>query len=214
MNIENAPAYIVIDGPIGVGKTTLARMLARTLDARMTLEKPQDNPFLERFYYSPKAYALAAQLSYLFQRSKMLNEMKQQHIFQQVHVSDFLFEKELIFAEMNLDDDEYDIYRQVYERLAPEMPTPDLVVYLQAPVDTLQERISKRNISYEQSIQDSYLQELSDVYTRYFLRYNDTPLLVVNTENVSFTDNEIEYVALVKEILSIKKGRHFFNPMA
>lgn len=207
------PGFVVIEGPIGVGKTTLCKRLAATFGGEVVLEQPEQNPFLERFYSSPRAYALPAQLSFLFQRSKMLKNLRQQDMFSQSKIADFLFEKDIIFAQLNLEDDELDLYEQAYQYLLPDIPVPDLVIYLQAPIDTLFERIRRRGIAYEQTIDQLYLKRLTESYSRFFHTYSDCPLLVVNAENLNFVNNEQDYQTLVNEITTIKSGRHYFNPM-
>ncbi|MFT5112490.1 MAG: deoxyguanosine kinase [Parasphingorhabdus sp.] len=211
---KNMPGYIVIEGPIGVGKTTLTRKLAQSLRREALLELPAENPFLERFYGSPRQYALPTQLYFLFQRAKQLKQLKQGDMFRPTWVSDFFLEKDLLFAELNLDDDELDLYRQVYKTLAPETPVPDLVVFLQAPVDILMERIRKRGVGFEQQVSYEYLEQLVDSYARFFLSYNRAPLLMVNAEKINFADNPLDYEQLLDYIKQTRNGRQFFNPLA
>ncbi|WP_113955257.1 deoxynucleoside kinase [Arenicella xantha] len=205
--------YIVVEGPIGVGKSSLTRKLSETLGSSLLLEKPNENPFLQRFYKSPKRFALPTQLFFLFQRVRQLSEVKQEDMFAPGRVADFMLEKDPIFAQLTLDDDEFRLYQQVYRNLAIDAPVPDLMVYLQAPVNVLQQRIKKRRIKYEQDIEVSYLQRLSDAYTTYFHRYSETPLLIVNAAEINPIDNESHYNALLRHIDRIDAGKHFFNPL-
>ena len=216
MSQQNEPIakYIIVEGPIGVGKSSLSKRLAETLNSELVLEKPADNPFLARFYQSPKRYALPTQLTFLFQRVKQMGQMKQNDMFNPGRIADFMMEKDPIFAQLTLDDDEFRLYQQVYQNLKVDPPIPDLVVYLQAPVNVLQQRISKRRVKYEQNIDTKYLQRLSDSYTTYFHSYSKTPLLIVNAAEINPVDNEDHYQALVKHIKSIEAGKHYFNPLA
>ena len=204
--------YVVIEGPIGVGKTSLAQKLAPLMGADLVLEHAEDNPFLERFYRSPRTGALPAQLFFLFLRSRQLQQLRQSDLFAPVRVSDFLLEKDRLFARVTLDDEEYSLYEQVYERLAIDSPKPDLVVYLQAPVDVLMDRIARRGIRYEQAMERAYLERLVDAYTRFFHQYVDSPLLIVNAADVDFLANEQHFAQLEAEVKKPRRGRHYFNP--
>lgn len=206
--------YVVVEGPIGVGKTTLARRLAASFGCALVLEKPEDNPFLERFYRAPRQFALATQLAFLFQRARELKELRQSDLFSPLRVADFLLEKDPLFARLNLDDDEFRLYQQVYSQLRPEVPAPALVIYLQAPIDTLLQRIRRRGVAYEQGIDRDYLAELADAYARLFLSYSAAPLLVVNAQRINFVDDEADYAVLLDYITHIRPGRHFFNPLS
>lgn len=204
--------YIVVEGPIGVGKTTLARRLADSFGSELLLEGAVDNPFLERFYRNPREAALSTQLQFLLQRAEQIRALSQSDLFNPVWVADFLMEKDRLFAELTLDADELALYRQVYEHVLIDPPKPDFVVYLQAPVAVLLERIEKRGLEFERSITAGYLQRLADRYTRFFHDYADAPLLIVNASEVNFAESEVDYAALLDEIERTQSGRHFFNP--
>jgi deoxyadenosine/deoxycytidine kinase len=212
---DNLPAqrYIVIEGPIGVGKTSLAKRLAGTLDAEMVLEQDAQNPFLERFYKNPKSGALPAQLFFLFQRAQQLGSLKQQDLFAPRRVGDYLFEKDRLFAGLTLDAAEMALYDQVASRLDVDPPRPDLVLYLQAPVETLLARIARRGISYEGGIDAAYLSRLNDAYARFFHAYDKAPLLIVNAANIDPLQNQADYDELVAAIRRMKKGRMYYNPL-
>lgn len=211
MTIKNKK-YIVVEGPIGVGKTTLARAIAGSLGAGLMLEQTDDNPFLERFYKSPTQYALQTQLFFLFQRVKQLKALRQDDLFSPIKIADFMLEKDSMFARLTLDEDELYLYEQVYRQLAFEVPTPDLIVYLQAPTEVLVKRIRKRGVLFERFMGRDYLQQLGEAYTRFFLNYNDSALLMVNAANVNFLDNQEYYQMLLAQIHNIDCGRHYFNP--
>ncbi len=211
---NKAPGYVVVEGPVGVGKTSLTRRLAKAFKCQLILEQPEENPFLERFYQSRKQYALPTQLYFLFQRTRQLRELKQSDMFNPVKVADFMLEKDAIFAKVTLDDDEHRLYQQVYGQLSPEVPIPNLVIYLQAPVDVLTERIRRRAVDYEHGIDRDYLQQLVDSYTTFFYKYDAAPLLIVNAAEINFVDNDRDFHTLLQHIKKTKSGRHFFNPLA
>jgi deoxyguanosine kinase len=204
---------VVVEGPIGVGKTTLARKLAGAIGADTVLEQADENPFLERFYRNPRAAAFPAQLYFLFQRAKQLGELRQQDLFAPVRVADYLLDKDRLFARITLEDDEYALYEQVYARLSLDAPRPDLVVFLQAPIDTLLERIARRGIRYEKYIDADYLQRLVDAYTRFFHQYSDSPLLIVNAGEIDPVADSRDFEELFEAIRRTRRGRHFFNPV-
>jgi len=208
------PGYIVIEGPIGVGKTSLAKRLAESFETDIMLEGADENPFLERFYQDPRSGALPAQLFFLFQRVRQIEAMRQADMFQPVRVADFLMEKDRLFAELTLGTEELKLYEQVYAHVTVDAPVPDLVVYLQAPADILLKRISRRGIKYERKIDAEYLRKLSEAYSRMFLNYDDAPLLIVNTAGINLVDNDSEYEALLEQIHLTRTGKHYFNPMS
>ena len=204
--------FVVVEGPIGVGKTSLARRLAQSFGSELVLEQSEDNPFLERFYRNPRAAAFPTQLFFLFQRARQLQQIRQQDLFDPVRVADYMLEKDRLFARLTLDDEEYSLYEQVYAKLAIDAPRPDLVVYLQAPVDVLMERIARRGIRYEQLIERSYLEKLADAYARFFLHYDASPLLIVNAASIDPVNIEAHYDMLFREISALRRGRQYFNP--
>ena len=206
------PSYIAVEGPIGIGKTTLAMRLAKTFNYETLLEDADENPFLERFYQDKRTNALPTQLFFLFQRMRKLQDLMQGELFQQVRVSDFLIEKDPLFARITLDDDEYRLYQAVYDKIIEELPKPDLVIYLQAPTDTLYQRVQNRGNPMERNIELAYLQQLNDAYTRFFYHYDDTPLLIVNTADINLAQGDSDYNNLVKYILGGFTGRHYYNP--
>jgi deoxyguanosine kinase len=203
--------YIVVEGPIGAGKTTLARELAIRLHGETLFEQPDENPFLARFYDDMARFALPTQLTFLFQRADQLRGLAQLDFFRRPTVADFLLDKDPLFARLNLSDDEYALYEKVYAHLKPQTPTPDLVVYLQAPVTTLIERVHRRGVDFERAIPADYLARLADAYTRYFYRYEDAPLLIVNSERLNFVDNPRHVDLLLERMIGMRGQREFFN---
>ncbi|GJM04284.1 MAG: deoxyguanosine kinase [marine bacterium B5-7] len=210
---QGHPDYIVVEGPIGVGKTTLAKRLAKTFDTELMLELAAENPFLPRFYSDPKSVALPTQLFFLFQRAKQLESLRQTDMFKPVQVSDFLIEKDKLFASVTLDDDELALYHQVYDRLTLDSPVPDLVIYLQAPVDILMQRIVERGHDYEQPMNRNYLKKISETYVEFFYHYTTAPLLIVNTNDFDLSGNDRDYNLLLEHIRRLPPGRHYFNPI-
>ena len=205
--------FIVIEGPIGVGKTSLARRLCASLEAEPVLEQAAENPFLERFYRNPRDGALPAQLYFLFQRAQQLAALNQQDMFAPLRVADYLLEKDRLFARVTLDEAEFGLYEQVYTKLDVQAPRPDLVVYLQAPVDVLLERIAKRGIRYEQQIERAYLERLNEAYARFFHEFEAAPLLIVNAASIDPINNQADYDELLAAIQRMKRGRLYYNPM-
>ena len=203
--------YIVIEGPIGVGKTSLANKLALEFESELLLEKPDENPFLANFYQNPRQYALSAQLHFLLQRAQQVQDFRQGDMFQQAYVADFMVDKDRLFAQMTLNSDELALYEQIYTHLTLDAPRPDLVIYLQAPIGILRERIARRGIDYEQQIRDDYLLRLSESYTRFFYDYEDGALLTINTQSVDLINNVDDYQAILEKINNIHSGRHYFN---
>jgi deoxyguanosine kinase len=203
--------YIVIEGPIGVGKTSLANKLAAEFESELLLEKPDENPFLASFYQNPQQYALSAQLHFLLQRAQQVQDFRQADMFRGSYIADFMVDKDRLFAQMTLDKDELALYEQIYTHLTLDAPRPDLVIYLQAPLETLRQRITQRGIGYEQQIRDEYLLRLSESYTRFFYDYDDSALLTVNTQSIDLINNADDYQAILEKISDIHSGRHYFN---
>jgi deoxyadenosine/deoxycytidine kinase len=210
MDLEKC-RYIVVEGPIGAGKTSLARVLANHISGDELFERPEENPFLERFYGDMTRFALATQLTFLFQRADQLSGVGQFDMFRRATVGDFLLDKDPLFARLNLSDAEYRLYEKVYSHLKPQTPTPDLVIYLQAPVETLIERVHRRGIDFERKISASYLARIADAYSRYFYGYEAAPLLIVNSERLNFVENQDHTKLLFSRIGSMRGRREFFN---
>jgi deoxyadenosine/deoxycytidine kinase len=205
--------FIVVEGPIGVGKTSLARRLCESLAAQAVLEQSAQNPFLERFYRNPRAAALSTQLHFLLQRAQQLAALNQADLFAPVRVADYLLEKDRLFARVTLDDDEYALYEQLYAKLEIRAPQPDLVVYLQAPVDVLLERIGRRGVDYEQYIDRQYLERLNEAYARFFHEFASAPLLIVNAASIDPIANQRDYDELLAAIRRMSRGRLYYNPL-
>ncbi len=209
------PKYIAIEGPIGVGKTTLANKIAKTFNYDAFLEQPSENPFLKNFYRNQGQSALATQLFFLFQRMQQIQDLKQRSLFENVRVADFLIEKDRLFAEVTLTNEEMDLYNKVYEHITLDAPTPDLVIYLQAPIEILKERITKRGNINEQYLTLDYLERLNDEYSRFFLdykSYKSAPLLIINAADINLESNDEDYESLITMIMSNPKGTNFVNP--
>ena len=206
------PTFIAVEGSIGVGKTTLAKKLAASFNYTTLLEDAEENPFLERFYRRREQVALATQLFFLFQRAQKIQDMRQTDIFEPTRVADFLMEKDPLFARINLDRDEYQLYDKVYRQLTINAPKPDLVIYLQASTDVLLSRIENRGLAIERSIDRGYLERLNEVYSEFFLYYDGAPLLIVNANEIDLANSTADYRDLVNYLLDIRSGRHYFNP--
>ena len=210
----NTSRYIVVEGPIGVGKTSLAKRLAESLAADLVLEEVYENPFLERFYREGQSAALPAQMFFLFARARQIEDLRQADLFSKIRVSDYLYAKDQLFAELNLRADELKLYDQISETLTVEAPVPDLVIYLQSTVDALLERIARRGIVFERAIDRQYLESVTDAYARFFHAYNDGPRLIVNASQIDPINNAEDYEQLFQQIERTTGGRHFFNPVA
>ncbi|PPC82917.1 MAG: deoxynucleoside kinase [Methylotenera sp.] len=212
MSIFNKFPYIVVEGPIGCGKTTLSKMLADKFPVDYLSEKAEANPFLPRFYQDAQRYGLPTQLFFLFQRANQIKELSQRDMFAKPIVADFFLEKDPIFARLNLDDEEYALYHQIYQHLQLKAPKPDLVIYLQTPIDALMERIEERSVSYEQDIPREYIERLSNAYSDFFHNYDTSPVLIVNNEKLNIVKNHSSLDLLLNRIMQIKGQREFFNP--
>jgi deoxyguanosine kinase len=203
--------YIVVEGPIGVGKTTLARRLSERMDAALLLERPEQNPFLARFYQDIDRYALPTQLFFLFQRIGQLREMAQLDLFKRATVADFLLDKDPLFARLTLSGEELHLYQTIYDTLKPQAPKPDLVIYLQAEPQTLIERVRARGVDFERPITPEYLALLAESYGRYFYHYAEGPVLIVNSERLDFVKKDRDLDLLLERIAVMRGGREFFN---
>ena len=203
--------YLVVEGPIGAGKTTLARRLAGRLSADLVLEQPEENPFIARFYQDMARYALPTQLFFLFQRSRMLEPLKQPDLFARPAVADFLLDKDLLFARITLSSDEFTLYQKIYEALRPQAAAPDLVIYLQAQPAVLVERVRRRAAGFERGMSEEYLALLAESYARFFYHYTAAPVLTVNSENLNFVERDADFELLVSRVRAMKSRREFFS---
>lgn len=206
--------YIVFEGPLGVGKTSIVNLLARKFSARPVLEIAEENPFLQKFYTDMRRYAFQTQLFFLLSRYRQQIALAQQDLFEEMVVSDYLFAKDKIFAYMILDDQELALYEQIYPLLQARIPRPDVVVYLQASTDILMERIKLRGRSFEKSISREYINDLNEAYNYYFFHYRETPLLVINTTSIDFVKNEMDLDDLARQIMSVKGGVEYYTPLS
>lgn len=209
---EKLPRFVVVEGPIGVGKTTLATRLADSFRYPLLLEPAAENPFLDRFYREGRRHALPTQLFFLLHRSQQIAALPHNDLVGPIVVTDFLVEKDRLFAELTLDANELQLYEQIHENLAIDPPAPDLVIYLQAPVPVLMERIQQRGIDFESHIDDSYLSTLSNAYTQFFHYYDRAPVLIVNAAEIDFANNDAHYNALVEQVTQMDGARQYFNP--
>lgn len=209
---QSLPRHIAVEGPIGVGKTTLARRLATALRYPLLLEPATENPFLNRFYLDRHSHALPTQLFFLLHRAGQIADVPKNDLLGPTLVADFIMEKDRLFAKLTLDDEEFHLYEQIHKNLNIEPPTPDLVIYLQAPAEILQQRIHGRGIDFEQHIEPEYLRDLADCYTEFFHYYDDGPLLIVNASEIDFANNDHHFEALLDVVIDMEGTRHFFNP--
>ena len=212
LNNQSPPRYIAVEGPIGVGKTSLSKRLAESFNYELLLENSEENPFLDRFYKEPKQYALSTQLFFLLQRAQQLQELRQEDMFQPLRIADWLIDKDRLFAKENLDSDEYALYVDVFKHLTVDAPIPNLVIYLQAPTEILIDRIQKRGIPAEQFIEREYIENLSAAYTEFFHYYTKSPLLIINTSEINLVSDDEDYQHLVEYIASNPTGTNFLNP--
>ena len=210
----NSTRYIAIEGPIGVGKTALAKRLAKSLSADLVLEEVEENPFLERFYRDGRSAALPAQMFFLFARARQIEDLRQSDLFSTVRISDYLFTRDRLFAELNLDTEELKLYDQIAANLAVDAPVPDLVIYLQASVDAFMQRLARRNANCDRYVDRAYLEKLTEAYARFFHGYAEGPLLIVNASQIDPVNNDADYEQLFQQIERTTGGRHFFNPVA
>jgi len=208
------PRHIVVEGPIGVGKTTFAQALAERIGGRIVLEEVDENPFLPRFYEDPKAHAFQTQLFFLLSRFRQQESLLQEDLFQRNTVADYLFQKDRIFAHLNLGPDELALYEKVYGLLDARIPAPDLVVYLQARTDVLMDRIRLRGRSWERPITETYLETLSRAYADFFWRYDRSPILTVNTSDIDFVEREEDLEDLIDAVRRMKKGVQVYHPVS
>lgn len=213
MTEPKIPRYIAIEGPIGVGKSSLAKILAQKYASRLVREEVAGNPFLERFYENPRKFAFQTQLFFLLSRYRQQRELAQGDLFEGGLVCDYILAKDKIFALINLEDDEVSLYESIYKLLVSTLPKPDLVIYLQARPEVLLSRVRKRGITYERNISLDYLRTLSDAYNEYFFHYNETPLLVVNTSEIDFVESPRDLEHLVREVKSVKRGTQHYIPL-
>jgi deoxyadenosine/deoxycytidine kinase len=203
--------YIVVEGPIGAGKTSLARKLAEATGAATLLEDPGANPFLPGFYQDRARYALPTQLFFLFQRVNQVRDLGQADMFKHATVADFILDKDPLFARLTLNDDELNLYQQIYASIKPQSATPDLVIYLQAPTEVLVERVKRRGLAYEQPITEDYLLRLGETYARFFYQYDEAPLLIVNSEHLNFVESPADFDLLIQRIIAMRGTREFFS---
>lgn len=206
--------YIVMEGPIGVGKTSLATLLADMMDARLILEKAEENPFLTDFYRDPARYRFQTQLFFLLSRSSQQDEISQPDLFSRITISDYLFQKDRIFAYLNLTEHELALYEQIYKMLEPKIVRPDLVIFLQADTDRLLQRIKRRGRPFERELSRDYIAAVNEGYNRFFFNYTETPLLVINTSEIDFVNRREDLDDLIKQIMNMKQGTQYYVPLS
>lgn len=206
--------YIAIEGPIGVGKSSMARMLGERFEVEPIYEAVDDNPFLGPFYKDRAGYAFQAQMFFLVSRYKQLSALSQTDLFTQVTICDYIMERDLIFAQLNLSEQEFGLYREIYSQLIKNIPKPDLVVYFQADTGRLMKRIRQRGRNVENSITEEYIDKVNKAFNEFFFNYRETPLLIINTNNIDFVANPADFEKLVKKVRSDVQGQEFFNPLA
>ncbi len=212
MNVAQKYPYIVIEGPIGCGKTTLAKRMAERISAQLLLENAAENPFLERFYQNPERHALPTQLFFLFQRTEQLRKLSQPDLFGDCTIADFFLEKDPLFARLNLNDEEFALYRNIYQHVKLQIPPPDLVIYLQTSTDVLLERVEKRGIDYEKGISRDYLERLAAIYSDFFHQFQSAPLLIVNNEHLDVAASDEALELLMDRMMKMRGPREYFNP--
>ncbi len=203
--------YIVVEGPIGAGKTSLARLLAEKSGSTPLLEDPGANPFLPGFYADQARYALPTQLFFLFQRIQQVRDLSQADLFRRATVADFMLDKDPLFARLTLNDDELNLYQQIYAQMKPQAAAPDLVIYLQASIETLIERVKRRAVNYERAISEDYLVKLAESYARFFYQYDAAPVLIVNSEHLNFVDTPADFDLLLQRVAAMRGAREFFS---
>jgi deoxyguanosine kinase len=211
-SVNRHARYIVIDGPIGVGKTSLATLLAPELNARLIFERAEENPFLTDFYHDPARFRFQTQIFFLLNRFAQQEEFSQHDLFNQVTISDYLFAKDRIFAYLNLNDHELALYEQIYKMIEPKVVRPDLVIFLQADTETILRRIKQRARPFEKEVSRDYIEAVNEAYSHYFFRYTETPLLVINTSDIDFVHNPQDLDDLIRQILSMRQGTLYYVP--